>query len=62
MLEGLDRVDWARRTHAYGPAADTPDHIRRLASARPGERKGAREALFATIFQQGTRYPATAPG
>ena len=61
MLEGLDRVNWARLTHAYGPASNTPDHIRWLASSRPKERKEAREALYATIFHQGTRYPATAP-
>ena len=61
MLEGLDRVNWARLTHAYGPASNTPDHIRRLASSRPKERKEARAALYATIFHQGTRYPATAP-
>lgn len=61
MLEGLDRVDWARLTHAYGAAADTPGHIRQLASPHPEERKAARGALYATIFHQGTRYPATAP-
>jgi hypothetical protein len=61
MLEGLNRVNWARLTDAYGPAANTPDHIRQLASSRPKERKEARQALYATIFHQGTRYPATAP-
>ncbi len=61
MLEGLDRVNWARLTHAYGPASNTPDHIRGLASSRPKERKETRQALYATIFHQGTRYPATAP-
>jgi hypothetical protein len=61
MLEGLDRVNWSRLTDAYGPASNTPDHIRRLASSRPKERKEARQALYATIFHQGTRYPATAP-
>jgi hypothetical protein len=60
MLEGLDRVDWARLTHAYGPASDTPDHIRRLASSRASQRKAARGTLYSTIFHQGTRYPATA--
>jgi hypothetical protein len=60
MLEGLDRVDWARLTHAYGAASDTPDHIRRLASSRASQRKAARGALYSTIFHQGTRYAATA--
>jgi hypothetical protein len=61
MLEGLDRVNWSRLTDAYGPASNTPDHINRLGSSRPKERKEAREALYATIFHQGTRYPSTAP-
>jgi hypothetical protein len=61
MLEGLDRVNWGRLTAAYGPASNTPDHIRWLASSRPKESKEARQALYATIFHQGTRYPATVP-
>jgi hypothetical protein len=61
MLEGLDGENGARRTHAHGPASETPDHLRRLASPRPKERKAARAALYATIFHQGTRYPPTAP-
>jgi len=27
VLEGIDQVDWARLTHAYGPAADVPDGV-----------------------------------
>src|SRR6516162_19752 len=61
MLERLDRVDWASLTHAYGPASDTLDHIRQLASSRASQRKAARGALYSTIFHQGTRYAATAP-
>lgn len=61
MLEGLDQVNWAGLTHAHGPALDTPNYIRQLASARAKDRKAGREALYATISHQGTRYRATAP-
>ncbi|MDG3007048.1 hypothetical protein [Paludisphaera mucosa] len=61
MLEDLDRVDWARLTHAYGPAGDLPAKIRGLASPDPKARESSRNGLFATIFHQGTRYRASAP-
>ncbi len=32
MLEGLNDINWQRLTHAYGPATDVPDLIRKLTS------------------------------
>ena len=36
MLENLDRIDWGKLSHAYGPATDVPDQL--LALASPGLR------------------------
>ncbi|HEY0699600.1 MAG TPA: hypothetical protein VGD43_17520 [Micromonospora sp.] len=60
MLENLDSVDWARLSHAYGPATDVPDQIRALRSPDPETRRQARWELYGNIFHQGTRYEATA--
>jgi hypothetical protein len=60
VLERLDDVDWARITHAYGPATDVPDLIRELCAADPDRREKARWQLYGNIFHQGTRYEATA--
>jgi hypothetical protein len=60
VLEGLDQVDWGRLTHAYGPASDTPGHIRQFASRDAEGREGARANLANTLAHQGTRYTATA--
>jgi len=60
VLEELDRVDWARLGHAYGPAVDVPDQIRALRSPEADVRRKARGKLYGNIFHQGTRYEATA--
>src|SRR5262245_2127363 len=61
MLEGLDRVDWGRLTHAYGCADDVPCRIRALASDDTEGRRTAWNDLRATICHQGARYRASAP-
>ncbi|BCB91162.1 hypothetical protein Psuf_084750 [Phytohabitans suffuscus] len=60
MLERLHDVDWARITHAYGPATDVPDLIEDLCATDPDRREKARWQLYGNIFHQGTRYEATA--
>src|SRR5436190_20166415 len=60
MLEGLDKMDWDELTHAYGPAANTPGHIRALVSQDAAERDQARGDLCHTICHQGTRHTAAA--
>jgi hypothetical protein len=60
VLEGLDRVDWSRLTHAYGSAADVPHQVRALRSPDADQRRKAFEQLYSNIFHQGSRYEATA--
>lgn len=60
MLDGLDKIDWGRLTHAYGPADDVPGQIRGLLSADREQRGQALWQLYGNIFHQGTRYEATA--
>jgi len=57
VLDGLDDVDWASLTHAYGPATDVPGQLRALAGP---ESAAALEALYGNIYHQGTTYPASA--
>jgi HEAT repeat protein len=59
MLEGLDEIDWAALSHAYGPATDVPQWLRSPRSPDPEVREWARE--YWNIVHQATRYAATAP-
>ena len=56
-LDGLDRVDWARLKHAYGPATDVPAMLRELAG--DGEASHAFDELFTSLNHQGSVYSAT---
>ena len=62
MLDRLDRIPWNRITHAFGPAKDVPDLLRRLQTA-PSEITGEQSPLwhlYGNIWHQGTVYEATA--
>ncbi len=59
MLAGLDEIDWAALSHAYGPATNVPKWLRSLRSPDPEVREWARE--YWNIVHQATRYAATAP-
>ncbi|WAS97779.1 HEAT repeat domain-containing protein [Nannocystis punicea] len=59
MLANLDAIDWKSLRHAYGEASDVPKLIRALVSDHPGKREGALDALFSTIWHQGTVYSAS---
>src|SRR6516162_7773615 len=62
MLDHLGDIPWNRLTHAYGPAGDVPDLLRRLRTAPP-EMTGEQSPLwhlFGNIWHQGTVYEATA--
>ncbi|HEY8379241.1 MAG TPA: HEAT repeat domain-containing protein [Nannocystis sp.] len=59
MLGNLDAIDWKSLQHAYGEASDVPKLIRALLSDHPGKREGALDALFSTIWHQGTVYSAS---
>lgn len=60
MLEGLDRIDWSRLSHAYGEASDVPQLIRGLAAGSAEIRESSLHDLFGNIWHQGTVYEATA--
>jgi hypothetical protein len=59
VLEGLDGIDWASLTHAYGRATDVPRQIRALVCADDELRATAIRQLGANIYHQGSRYEAT---
>lgn len=59
VLGNLDAIDWKSLRHAYGEASDVPKLIRALVSDHPGKREGALDALFSTIWHQGTVYSAS---
>lgn len=61
MLETLDATPWAKLTHAYGKAADLPDHLRALLSPDGKKRAKALFQIGASICHQGSMYSATAP-
>ena len=61
MLDGLDAIDWASVTHAYGPADDVPDMIRAMTSDDAEIRQQAFYQAYGNIWHQGTVYAATAP-
>lgn len=59
-LADLDSVDWTSVCDAYGPATDVPAFIRAMASIESTHRDYAMQALFQTIWHQGTIYSASA--
>ncbi|SEF91181.1 HEAT repeat-containing protein [Thermomonospora echinospora] len=58
-LAGLDAIDWAELTHAYGSAEDVPGQLRALRSPDEEARRTAFGKLYGNIFHQGSRYEAT---
>ncbi|MGW4212320.1 hypothetical protein ACWEIJ_30315 [Lentzea sp. NPDC004789] len=53
MLEGLDAVAWHEIDHAYGPALDTPGHLRALLSGDPEVVARAITDLDRTVYEEG---------
>src|SRR3954468_9391577 len=51
-------VDWPSLSHAYGPAIDTPGHLRALL-AEDADRVAAYDELNGSIWHQNTVYDAT---
>lgn len=54
---GLDQVSWHVLVHAYGPADDVPDMLRRLAAGL--EAGQVLNDLWGSICHQGSVYPAS---
>ncbi|GAA1981784.1 hypothetical protein GCM10009838_48870 [Catenulispora subtropica] len=50
---------WSALTHAYGPATDTPELLRQLASDDPGRAHKAVAGLWGSLCHQGSVYLAT---
>ncbi|MEN3614104.1 HEAT repeat domain-containing protein [Plantactinospora sp. ZYX-F-223] len=61
MLDELDRVSWTELAHAYGPAGDVPDLIRRVAGPDEEDALQSLYELRARILHQGNVCSATAP-
>jgi hypothetical protein len=59
-IPGLDDMRWQESMHAYGPAADVPNDLRRLASSDRAVREQALWQLGGSIYHQGSVYSATA--
>jgi len=53
MLEGLDAVAWYSYDHAYGPALDTPGHLRALLDDDPEVVAQAVADLDRTLYEEG---------
>src|SRR6185436_8126686 len=57
MLEGLDKIEWAKIRHAYGPATDTPVLIRELLAydtpMKDDPERHPIHQLWATVNHQG---------
>ncbi|MFI2364040.1 hypothetical protein [Promicromonospora sp. NPDC019610] len=60
MLEDLDTINWNCLDGAYGPAGDTVEILRGLASSDEEVAGEALDAFFSSIWHQGTVYPVTA--
>ncbi|MBI2933034.1 MAG: HEAT repeat domain-containing protein [Planctomycetes bacterium] len=59
MLEGLQKIDWAKLTHGYGRATDLPDLIRTLVCGTLSEREDAISGLWAALWHRGRLSAAT---
>ncbi|MEV7289011.1 HEAT repeat domain-containing protein [Streptomyces sp. NPDC093252] len=59
MFTGIDDIDWASLTHAYGSARDVPRLLRGLASDDPAERETALDGMYGAVHHQGSVYDST---
>jgi hypothetical protein len=57
-LTGLDDVDWAAHSHAYGSAEDVPDLLLRLAANDEGWDEAMYD-YYSAVVHQGTCYDCT---
>jgi hypothetical protein len=61
MFEMIDEIDWETLEHAYGPAIDTPAHLRALNSADAKARDAATSHLMDDVLHGCFPASATAP-
>lgn len=57
----LQKTDWPKLHHAYGPASDTPQHLQALLGDDQEARRAAVSHLGSAIMHQGTPWTATGP-
>lgn len=70
LLDGLEKVDWSRLHHAYGPAVDVPSLLRALVDPKatlPAKRMAKGDTfdqavwiLWGNVFHQGSVWQASA--
>ena len=61
LLADLGETPWPSLDHAYGPAVDTPVHLRLLLADDERVQRDALELLAESLFHQGSTYTATEP-
>lgn len=54
-------VDWDGLFHAYGPAGDTPAHLRALTGGDADAQRAALDHLWSAVIHQGTPWSVTPP-
>ncbi|WP_345282986.1 hypothetical protein [Streptomyces gulbargensis] len=59
MFTGIDGIDWASMSHAYGAADDVPALLRGLASPDAEERESALDGMYGAVHHQGDVYDCT---
>ena len=59
LLDGLDGIDWAKLSHAYGPATDVPEMLRTLVSADAAARRRVEVALYGNVIHQSSVWSAS---
>lgn len=59
MFDGLDDIDWASLTHAYGSAEDVPEWVRGLVDPDPAVRETCLDAMYGAVHHQGDVYDST---
>ena len=55
----VEGIDWACLSHAYGPATDTPGHLRGLTSDDAEVRQAAMEHVDSAVVHQYSSWPVT---
>jgi hypothetical protein len=59
LLDGLDAIDWARLSHAYGPATDVPGLLRALVSSDAAARRRVEVELYGNVIHQNCVWSAS---
>lgn len=60
MENGLEAVDWGALRHFYGPAGETPEHLRAVAGPDPVAARASRHWLSSNLNHQGSVWTCTA--